>query len=817
MSRRSRSSEETFTLFPFLAVLLCTMGALTMIFVAIAQKGSDAPEADERSSASKQIELDPQTALGDAAQYGSTIDAKTLQASLSRNRLGEEAPVFSTLDEPCEEETSDAANANAKNDSDASSIDEEYERALIASNAMSLDDALSEQESIEWMLGEFRGIRERLDDSLEEQRARLTNAEAALARLRSELEIAQRKYELLCEEKQNVPENSEESPEDLRKKLDVLDKQIAEIVDEVKTLREKNKDVKKSYAIIPYQGKKGTFRRPIYIECNSEGVFLQPEGVRFYEGDFLLARYPGNPFDTAIRAAAQHYVQTIGTKTPSGDTLEPYPLLVVRPGGAKYFYFALSALTSWGDLYGYEFVAEDQQIEYPEPDPTLRSLVETQTRDSRVRLEQQLRQIVAVQNAVEQQYSLHGAPDAFGASGAGGSVPGINSELQSRFGSDVRFGAARIASGAPNGVPNSASGAAAAQGLGGTNGGGANGGYPNVSPALAANNAGSPVGSNPYGAWEPRYNGEFAKFMNGSNGAPDPNASGSGGANPSAAENGSSENGLVQSGSNENGSGENGLVQNGLVQNGSVQNGSGSVGAYASNAAQYAQTAQYAQNGSQTQYIPNASAAQEGTNTPNYMANFVSNANSAASADPSVDLSKTLGNTTYANNASGVSSEGSSTPKPSSDGASGPSTMLAMENKLDEPQKKDPRLLEKDGTPPNAFRPSIINPVDSGIERGVLVRCEPDGYVFPKQAGVRAASSIKRVGRMTEEQREQELMDSFTFCVRSWGAAGRNAYWAPFVKAEVAQGGEERFRELSEFCKKQGLSIVPVDANGTAK
>ena len=67
------------------------------------------------------------------------------------------------------------------------------------------------------------------------------------------------------------------------------------------------------------------------------------------------------------------------------------------------------------------------------------------------------------------------------------------------------------------------------------------------------------------------------------------------------------------------------------------------------------------------------------------------------------------------------------------------------------------------------------------------------------------------------ERREKELLDAVLFCIKSWGLAGRNAYWAPFVKAEVAEGGEERFRELSEFCERQGLSVVSVKTKAPAK
>ena len=41
----------------------------------------------------------------------------------------------------------------------------------------------------------------------------------------------------------------------------------------------------RSYAVVPYEGPNGTFRRPIYIECVKDELVLQPEGVRLTADD----------------------------------------------------------------------------------------------------------------------------------------------------------------------------------------------------------------------------------------------------------------------------------------------------------------------------------------------------------------------------------------------------------------------------------------------------------------------------------------------------------------------------------------------------
>ena len=96
MKRRSRNTEETFTLFPFLAVLLCTMGLLTLIFALVAQTTtSDEPELAAQDAAQNTEEpqapqdavlyFDETTALG-SEPNGRIIDAETIAAAAGTRR-----------------------------------------------------------------------------------------------------------------------------------------------------------------------------------------------------------------------------------------------------------------------------------------------------------------------------------------------------------------------------------------------------------------------------------------------------------------------------------------------------------------------------------------------------------------------------------------------------------------------------------------------------------------------------------------------------------------------------------------------------------
>ena len=120
-----------------------------------------------------------------------------------------------------------------------------------------------------------------------------------------------------------------------------------------------------SFALIPYDGPNGTRRRPIYIECTEVGVVVHPEGLLFKADDFSGPLGPGNPLDAALRTIREHLRQT------GGKAGEPYPLLVVRPGGVAAYGAARDALQAWDDEFGYELVGDDKRLDFGEPEPAL--------------------------------------------------------------------------------------------------------------------------------------------------------------------------------------------------------------------------------------------------------------------------------------------------------------------------------------------------------------------------------------------------------------------------------------------------------------
>lgn len=700
MSRR-RTDEAQVSLFPFLAVLLCTMGTLVVVFVLVAQK---------------------------------------------------------TSNEAATPETPEAVASGEPEAENASPLDDEYAAALVRTNAATIDEIRSETETLDWFDSELDGVQTRSRETLETQRERLANAEKAVAKILEDSTVLRRKLESLQAESVAAPGEDALS---LQEKIDETEREIERLRAEIERLRAENANPKRSFAIVPYQGKKGTFRRPIYIECNERGVFLQPEGVPFAPTDFLLAAYPGNPFDAGVRAAARRLTETSGERTASGDALEPYPLLIIRPGGAEYYYPAVAALASWGGVYGYEFVDDDKEIEYPEPDPTLAAAVREQSEIARVRLAAALAEATSVRAAAAG--SPYGASASgasfFGSGGPFADAANGGGALQSRLGGRARFGSsgAKLSESLPAG-----------NGIGGANG------------TEIASGAFSPSGSGTGNAPDssgigavgdstplPQYVGAFSQFVVGG-----PNGGGSATAN--------------------------------VAQNPGKETAE-SVAVAQNSENETAESVAFVPNAAASQAVVDGSPAAPSSESTPFLAQFQAPPPSAPSTSPQtpkVDPRQTLGNSTFAAGATGSSDSGTLAGNGATTARIEPIERAKTESEPSE--RKAIRLSEE-----------LRRPATAGIERGVLVRVSAERLVFPKQPGLRRATEVVANADAPLSSKESELLDALVFCVKSWGVAGRNMYWAPFLKIEVAPDGEERFRELSEFCRTQGLPFVRVDADGS--
>ncbi len=230
------------------------------------------------------------------------------------------------------------------------------------------------RESLGWRVEQLGGVRSRTASDLEAARLQLAGVEEHMRELTDELEAHERLLAQL--------EAGAKQPADAD--LAALEARLTSARESLDRARAGLKTKPPAYAVVPYVGKHGTHRRPLYIECSLDGVFLQPEGVRLSPGDFEGPPGPGNPLASALRAAREHLAKH--PDASADPSAQPYPLLLVRPSGVMAYYAAREAIQSWGSDFGYQLIDEDWTLTFPPRDPTLAEVEKRAIEESRQRL-----------------------------------------------------------------------------------------------------------------------------------------------------------------------------------------------------------------------------------------------------------------------------------------------------------------------------------------------------------------------------------------------------------------------------------------------
>lgn len=209
-----------------------------------------------------------------------------------------------------------------------------------------------------WRADELQNVRDQQTEVLEERRSELAHVEDHLRRVKRQLEALQ------AEIRSALVEDTDEA--DLKTQIDELTARIEEKRESLKELEERNAGRRPRVAIMPHRGPNGTQRRPIYLECSSDRIVLQPEGVQITIDELRGPTGPGNPLDAALRTI-RNYWESQGTD--GGQP--PYPLLIVRPDGIMAYTAARVSMTAWDDQFGYELVPADVELAFPKPDNVL--------------------------------------------------------------------------------------------------------------------------------------------------------------------------------------------------------------------------------------------------------------------------------------------------------------------------------------------------------------------------------------------------------------------------------------------------------------
>lgn len=357
MSRRRDSQDTAVSLFPFLAVLICTIGALTVALMLLSRQARIEAQTKAMAELARAepvllVQEEPETPVFEppsAEVVSPFVVSDTPPAPAIAVNPPEPKPV-----EPAEPEPVDTRTA-------------EEQLAELQTQAQQI---------------EVKGAEVR--EAMQQQRLQLSHIEDHIRGLQNELAQAQAAQDTLERSDTNTDR------ERLMQHMAELRKILA---DKQKALEDARESLSRgpAFAVVPFEGKFQTYRPPLYIECTADGVIIQPHGIELSSDDFDLPMGPGNPLASAVRAMSEYLVLQ---GSPDGRANgQPYPLLLVRPDGIPAYYAAREALQEWDTDFGYELVDKEWPLAFPQTDPKLGALAREAVLAARARQEERKRRM----------------------------------------------------------------------------------------------------------------------------------------------------------------------------------------------------------------------------------------------------------------------------------------------------------------------------------------------------------------------------------------------------------------------------------------
>jgi hypothetical protein len=305
MRRRSRSLHVD--TFPFLAVLLCAMGSLILVLMAMDRMARKAALARGQEEA--------------------------------RRRLDERARAL--------------AESRSANEAKKQALEKDWKKKREAFLAR-----VHEAESA--LTAELRQVQARLAEAA----GRMEDEQGNLAKLRQRLlkeqaHVIGQQQTLAAARKQAADVTAQATFTD-RARAKLTD-QLVRLEEALKALREERERDAQTYSVIPYFGKHGESRRPLYIECSAEGMVFHPDKLHL-----------GTRAEQArLRAEIQDRASTqiARMKAEGAKDTRPYVMLLVRPDGISSYYHLQAVLRDLSLEFGYEFVDADWILKVPVDGP----------------------------------------------------------------------------------------------------------------------------------------------------------------------------------------------------------------------------------------------------------------------------------------------------------------------------------------------------------------------------------------------------------------------------------------------------------------
>ncbi len=132
-----------------------------------------------------------------------------------------------------------------------------------------------------------------------------------------------------------------------------LEKNLADL----KVARKRDEN---TYSVVPYNGKRGENRRPVYVECAAGKVIFHPDRTPLEE--------PLSPSTVRAEVDRRLTLQKERLTPAQAAAFAPYLMLLIRPDGISTYYRFRQALQGFRIDFGYEFVDRDWVLDFPTED-----------------------------------------------------------------------------------------------------------------------------------------------------------------------------------------------------------------------------------------------------------------------------------------------------------------------------------------------------------------------------------------------------------------------------------------------------------------
>lgn len=314
MSRHGQEARSV-SLFPFLAVLICAMGALIFLLVVTTRR--------IRQQAVIQVQKVIVEEVADTDFFPPLLFAAEIEEP------EEIAPRIQIVEIPTD-------------------IPEPEPQVI---------NLAAEQEA---KLNALKLLKAKNLEDLKLQNLNLIQLKNALSESENQLASRQQKIRLLKEKDEDLIQKMNQVTQQKSRAAELLQEELHKLQEK----KQSQKSARSKFSVIPYDGQTGTAKRPILIECTDQGLTFIPEGITLTPDD-LEDFTPGyNPLLAGTQALFQYW-KTKDLKTNE----EPYVLILVRPSGSVGYYVARKLLDNLKLDSGYELIDADWDFELPAKDP----------------------------------------------------------------------------------------------------------------------------------------------------------------------------------------------------------------------------------------------------------------------------------------------------------------------------------------------------------------------------------------------------------------------------------------------------------------